>query len=83
MLERLQIAVVGTATRVALEAEGLTAAFVPREFSGTALASELAPKAAGKKVLLPRSDRADEALPRLSRTAERRSRRWRLTVRAF
>jgi uroporphyrinogen III methyltransferase/synthase len=69
LLGRLRIAVVGAATQAALEAEGLAAAFVPREFSGTALANELAPILAGTKVLLPRSDRADDALPEALRGA--------------
>jgi uroporphyrinogen III methyltransferase/synthase len=69
LMGHLQIAVVGAATRAALKAEGLAAAFVPREFSGTALAADLAPQVAGKKVLLPRSDRAGEELPDALRTA--------------
>ena len=66
---RLPIAVVGAATRAALDAEGLAAAFVPHEFSGAGLAAELAPKLAGKRVFLPRSDRAGEELPDALRDA--------------
>jgi uroporphyrinogen III methyltransferase/synthase len=69
LLGRLQIAVVGSATRAALEAEGLAPAFVPREFSGTAVADEFGPQLTGKKVLLPRSDRAGEELPDALRAA--------------
>jgi uroporphyrinogen III methyltransferase/synthase len=69
LLGRLQIAVVGAVTRESLEAEGLAAAFLPREFSGASLAAEVAPKITGKRVLLPRSDRANEALPEALRTA--------------
>ena len=60
-----KIAVVGSATRMALEKEGLTAAVVPAEFSGAGLAAELGTAIAKKKVLLPRSDRATEELPSL------------------
>ena len=69
LIGRLQIAAVGAATQAALEAEGLTAAFVPHQFSGIALADELAPQVTGKRVLLPRSDRAGEELPDALRTA--------------
>ena len=57
-----RIAAVGPATRLALETEGLRASLVPREFSGAALASELALQLAGRRALLPRSDRAADDL---------------------
>jgi uroporphyrinogen III methyltransferase / synthase len=60
---RTKIAAVGTATRVALEKQGLQASFVPAEFSGAGLAAELSGVISGKSVLLPRSDRASEELP--------------------
>jgi uroporphyrinogen III methyltransferase/synthase len=60
---RTKIAAVGTATRVALEKQGLQASFVPAEFSGAGLAGELSGVISGKSVLLPRSDRASEELP--------------------
>jgi uroporphyrinogen III methyltransferase/synthase len=64
----LQCAVVGAATRDALEQHGLAAALMPREASGKALAAELrghwssaAGAGSGRRVLVPRSDRADDA----------------------
>ena len=64
-----KIAVVGSATELALEKEGLQASLVPREFSGAGLAAELCGAVARKSVLLPRSDRASEELPALLRKA--------------
>jgi uroporphyrinogen III methyltransferase/synthase len=64
-----RIAAVGSATRAAVEAEQLQVALVPREFSGMALAAELAAEVAGKSVLLPRSDRAANDLPGALRAA--------------
>jgi uroporphyrinogen III methyltransferase / synthase len=65
----LRMAVVGPATRAALETEGLRAALVPREFRGDALAAELGNEVDGRRVLLPRSDRAGDELPRVLRVA--------------
>ncbi|PYU29348.1 MAG: hypothetical protein DMG31_17885 [Acidobacteria bacterium] len=62
-------AAVGSATRLALEKEGLQAPLVPAEFSAARLAAELAGAIAGKSVLLPRSDRAGDELPSLLRNA--------------
>src|SRR5438445_2518973 len=64
-----KIAAVGSATRLALEKEGLQASLVPAEFGGARLAAELAGAIAGKSVLLPRSDRAGDELPSLLRKA--------------
>ncbi len=64
-----KIAVVGSATELALKKEGLQASLVPREFSGAGLARELRGAVAKKNVLLPRSDRASEELPALLRKA--------------
>jgi len=64
-----EIAAVGSATRLALEKEGLQASLVPAEFGGARLAAELAGAIAGKSVLLPRSDRAGDELPSLLRKA--------------
>ena len=64
-----KIAVVGSATELALKKEGLQASLVPREFSGVGLAAELRGAVAKKTVLLPRSDRATEELPSLLRKA--------------
>jgi uroporphyrinogen III methyltransferase/synthase len=67
--DSVKIAVVGSATELALNREGLQASLVPREFSGAGLASELRHAVAKKSVLLPRSDRAGEELPSLLRKA--------------
>ena len=60
---RPRIAVVGPATRDALELQGLGAKGEPKEFSGTGLIAALADDLMGKRVLLPRSDRATGELP--------------------
>ena len=63
----LRFAVVGLATQAALESAGLRATFVPSQASGASLATELAAfsygKLAAERVLIPRSDRADDELP--------------------
>jgi uroporphyrinogen-III synthase len=61
--DKPKIAVVGPATRGALQAAVLQAELVPRAFNGAALAAELAPHLPGQHVLLPRSDRAADELP--------------------
>lgn len=61
--ERTRIAAVGPATRLALEKQSLQASLVPEEFSGAGLVAELSGVVSGKRVLLPRSDRASEELP--------------------
>jgi uroporphyrinogen-III synthase len=63
------IAAVGSATRDALEREGLQSTIVPQEFSGAELAKKLSPVIFGTSVLLPRSDRATEELPSMLRKA--------------
>jgi uroporphyrinogen III methyltransferase/synthase len=67
--ETLRIAVVGPATRDALETEGLQAAIAPREFRAQALADEIAVEVAGLRILIPRSDQAGDELPRLLKEA--------------
>jgi uroporphyrinogen-III synthase len=64
-----KIAAVGSATRLALENQGLQASLVPLEFSGAGLAAKLSPEITGKAVLLPRSDRATGELPSMLCTA--------------
>lgn len=56
-------AAVGPATSGAAEAAGFSVEYVAMEHSGTGLARELAAELRGKKVLLPRSDRANPDLP--------------------
>jgi uroporphyrinogen III methyltransferase / synthase len=68
-LEGVSIAAVGPATAQAARNAGLEVAYVAAKHQGTALARELAPQVKGKKILLPRSDRANrdvvETLARL------------------
>lgn len=56
-------AAVGPATSGAAEAAGFSVEFVAADHSGAGLARELGPELRGKKVFLPRSDRANEDLP--------------------
>jgi uroporphyrinogen III methyltransferase/synthase len=65
----LKIAAVGPATARAAEEFGLRADHVAARSQGAALAEELAPQVKGKRVLLPRSDRARAELPAALRAA--------------
>jgi uroporphyrinogen III methyltransferase/synthase len=56
-------AAVGPATSGAAEAAGFSVEFVATDHSGAGLARELGAELRGRKVLLPRSDRANEVLP--------------------
>lgn len=56
-------AAVGSATASAVAAEGFPVDYVAQEFSGNALARELCTDIYGKKVILPRSERARSDLP--------------------
>jgi uroporphyrinogen-III synthase len=56
-------AAVGLATASAAAAEGLTIEYVAKESLGGALARELSASLVGKRVLLPRSERAGRDLP--------------------
>jgi len=56
-------AAVGPATASAVAAEGFSVDHVAQEFLGAALARELSASLAGKKILLPRSERARPDLP--------------------
>jgi uroporphyrinogen III methyltransferase/synthase len=67
--DTLRLAVVGPATRDALEAEGLQAAIAPHEFRAQALAEEIASEVVGRRILMPRSDQAGDQLPGLLREA--------------
>jgi uroporphyrinogen-III synthase len=67
--EKPKIAAVGPATGKVLEMEGLRTALMPRSFNGAALAHELGAELSGRRVLLPRSDRADAELPTMLRAA--------------
>jgi uroporphyrinogen-III synthase len=56
-------AAVGPATASAVAAEGFSVDHVAQEYLGAALAHELSASLAGKKILLPRSERARPDLP--------------------
>jgi len=58
-----RIGAVGPATAEAAEKEGLRVDYVATQFRGKALAEELGVRLVGRKVLLPRSDRASTDLP--------------------
>jgi uroporphyrinogen-III synthase len=58
-----QYAAVGPATATAAAAEGIRVEFVAQEYRGVALAQEMDAALAGKRVLLPRSQRASSELP--------------------
>ena len=60
---RYRCAAVGPATASAVAAEGFSVDHVAQEFVGVALARELSAPLAGKKVVLPRSERARRDLP--------------------
>jgi uroporphyrinogen-III synthase len=57
------IGAVGPATAQALEQRGVRVNYVAQKGTGEALARELGPSLAGRRVLLPRSDRGDEQIP--------------------
>lgn len=58
----VQIAAVGPATAEAARAAGLAVTYVAKEHNGVALAQELQAEVRGRRVLLPRSDRANHDL---------------------
>lgn len=60
----VKIAAVGPATAEAARAAGLDVAYISRIHNGVALAEELAKEISGKRVFLPRSDRANPELIR-------------------
>ncbi|HYA64315.1 MAG TPA: uroporphyrinogen-III synthase, partial [Candidatus Sulfotelmatobacter sp.] len=61
-LEGMSIAAVGPATADAAQNAGLRVSYVATKHQGVALAEELAERVRGKRVLLPRSDRANPEL---------------------
>lgn len=66
---KLQIAAVGSATKVAAEAEGFRVDVIATKAQGASLASELSASVQGCQVLLPRSDMAADDLPNALRIA--------------
>lgn len=61
-LKDAMVAAVGPATADAIRAEGLQVAYISHVHRGEALAEELASQVAGRRVFLPRSDRANPEL---------------------
>jgi uroporphyrinogen-III synthase len=66
---RPMVAAVGSATSSAATEEGFRVDTVPKNHSGEALAQELWGAIGDRKILLPRSDRADDRLPKALREA--------------
>ena len=63
------IGAVGHSTARAIEEKGLHVSYIAKEGTGEALASELGESLGGRRVLLPRSDRGDEQVPKALREA--------------
>lgn len=59
----LRVAAVGPVTAEAIQKTGLQVEYVAKTHSGVALANELGERVPGRKVLLPRSDRANPDFP--------------------
>ncbi len=68
--EKPKIAAVGPATARAIGKEGMPLYLISGQYHGGALAKDLRKQVNGKKVLLPRSDRAGAELPRALRAAK-------------
>ena len=62
VMDGVQVAAVGPATAAAAENAGLKVAYVAAKHQGVSLAEELAEKIKGKRVLVPRSDKANPEL---------------------
>jgi uroporphyrinogen-III synthase len=65
----VRVAAVGPATAEEARIDGIAVTVVAAEFRGDALARELSAQINGKRVLLPRSDRAADELPEALRAA--------------
>lgn len=63
------IAAVGPATAQALTEKGIRVNYVARNHTGESLVGELRESLAGRRVLLPRSDRGDDRVPKALREA--------------
>lgn len=63
------IGAVGESTARALEEKGLHVNYIAKQGTGEALARELRESLGGRSVLLPRSDRGDERIPKALREA--------------
>jgi uroporphyrinogen III methyltransferase/synthase len=62
LMASVQIAAVGPATAESAQSSGLKVTYVAKKHQGVALAEELSAIIKGKKILLPRSDRANRDL---------------------
>jgi uroporphyrinogen III methyltransferase/synthase len=71
-VQTLRIGAVGPGTAEALKKFGLSAAYVAKSHRGVALAEELGEQLKDRKILLPRSNRANPDLPEALRQLEAR-----------
>jgi uroporphyrinogen-III synthase len=65
----VRVGAVGPATAQVVEHEGIRVEYIAKDHSGEGLVNELDAKLHGRKVLLPRSGRADDQLPKALRDA--------------
>jgi uroporphyrinogen-III synthase len=68
-LRSTKVGAVGPGTAILSQSEGLDVDYVAKKGTGESLAKELAESIDGCRILLPRSDRADDRLPALLREA--------------
>jgi uroporphyrinogen-III synthase len=66
-LRSTKVGAVGAGTAILSQSEGLDVDYVAKKGTGESLARELAERIRGCRILLPRSDRADDRLPALLR----------------
>jgi len=66
-LRSTKVGAVGPGTAILSQSEGLEVDYVAKKGTGESLARELAERIRGCRILLPRSDRADDRLPALLR----------------
>lgn len=69
VLQRVQVAAIGPATRAAVEKKGLRVAVMPREYVAEAVVKALRSRIAGRRVLLLRAAVARDVIPRELRGA--------------
>lgn len=68
-LRNTKVGAVGPGTAILSQSEGLDVDYVAKKGTGESLVKELAESMRGCRILLPRSDRADDRLPTLLREA--------------
>jgi uroporphyrinogen III methyltransferase/synthase len=66
---KLRVGAVGTATAQAVTHEGMRVDYISKGHTGESLTQELRAELSGRRVLLPRSDRADDRVPQALRDA--------------